>query len=61
MDEKNSNGKKNRSGEKEPGKAPLCGFTEGNPRKENREQESEITEIDHVDVRVHFGSAIFEE
>jgi hypothetical protein len=61
MDEKNSDGKKARSDEKKPGKALFCGFTQCNPRKEDREEESEVTEIDHVDVRVNFGSAIFEE
>src|SRR6476646_11039719 len=61
MDEKDSNGKKASADEKEPGKAVFCGFTKGNPRKEDREEESEKTEIDGVDVGVHFGAAIFKE
>src|SRR5678809_1305026 len=42
MDEKDSHGKKASSDEKEPCESLFCGFTKCNPRKEDREEESEV-------------------
>jgi hypothetical protein len=36
-------------------------FPQRTPGKEDRKQERQVTEIDHVDVRVHFGPAVFQE
>src|ERR1700730_6671874 len=60
MDEEDAKRQESPPGKKQPGEALLCAFFECHPGLQDRKQEREITEIDHVDVGVHFGPAIFE-
>src|SRR5580704_6503888 len=61
MDEKDSARKQARSCQKKPSKMLFCAFPQRTPGEEDRKQERQVTEIDHVDVCVHFGPAVFKE
>src|SRR5579859_5084263 len=61
MYEKHAHGKKNSSSKKECRQAFFCNFTQGNHRLEKSKHQSEISESDHVDMRVYFGAAVLEE
>src|SRR5579859_6736732 len=61
MYEKHAHGKKNSSSKKECRQAFFCNFTQGNHRLQKSEHQSEISESDHVDMRVHFRAAVLEE
>ena len=61
MNKENADGQSASADEENPGEAFAGAFGEGNPRLKEREEESEEAEIDHMDVSVDFGAAIFEE
>ena len=46
--------------EKNGGEFAFCGFAERHEWLDQREEQREVAEIDHVHVRVYFGAAIFE-
>ena len=61
MNQENAHGKEPRANQEGPGDSAFRARGERDPRFNQGQKQGEITEVDHVDVRVHFGAAILEE
>src|SRR5262249_45057027 len=60
VDEEDADGEKPSTKEKSPGDAALGSGRKNDPRLEDSKKQGQIAEIDHVNMGVDFGAAIFQ-